>query len=121
MISDRISNNIPSLMKILNMVPILMHLCSFISNWSVCKLHKAARHPMKCDIIYDIKLFRTVYRRIYCRKFFMLSNQTLCYKIKCIRMWIVISYSSIGLMRTFRIPFSKIQSSIPFSECKRGQ
>ena len=35
-----------------------------------CKPHKAARHPTKCDVINDVKLFRTVYRRIYCRKFF---------------------------------------------------
>ena len=36
MISERISDDIPPQMKILNMViPILMHFCSFISNWSV--------------------------------------------------------------------------------------
>ena len=35
-----------------------------------CKPHKAARHPIKCDVINDVKLFPTVYRRIYCRKFF---------------------------------------------------
>ena len=51
-----------------------------------CKMHKAARHPTKCDIINDIKLFPTVYRRIYCCKFLTLSNQTLRYKSKCIRM-----------------------------------
>ena len=34
-----------------------------------CKPHKAARHPTKCDIINDVKLFRTVYCRIYCHKF----------------------------------------------------
>ena len=42
-ISDRISDNIPPQLKILNMVfPILMHFCKFISNWSVAnriKLH----------------------------------------------------------------------------------
>ena len=26
-----------------------------------CKLHKTARHPSKCDVINDIKLFQTVY------------------------------------------------------------
>ena len=37
---------------LLNMViPILMHFCSFVSNWSV------ACHPTKCDVINDIKLF----------------------------------------------------------------
>ena len=45
-----------------------------------CKPHKGVRHPTKCDIINDVKLFPTVYCRIYCRKFFMLSNQTLHYK-----------------------------------------
>ena len=50
-----------------------------------CKPHKAARHPVKGDIIDDVKLFATVYRRIYCRKFLTLSNQTSRYKCKCIR------------------------------------
>ena len=49
------------------------------------KPHKAACHPKKCDIINDIKLFPRVYRRIYCRKFSTLSNQTSHYKLKCIR------------------------------------
>ena len=35
-ISDRISDDIPPQMKIFNMViPILMHVCSFVSSWSV--------------------------------------------------------------------------------------
>ena len=55
-----------------------------------CKPHKAAHHLTKCDVTNDIKLFPTVYQRIYCRKFLTLSNQTLRYKIKCIR----ISYLS---------------------------
>ena len=46
---------------------------------------KAACHLMKCDIGNEIKLFRTVYRRIDCRKFLTLSNQTSRYKSKCIR------------------------------------
>ena len=37
-----------------------------------CKSHKAARHPTKCDVINDVKLFPTVYHR----KFLTLSNQT---------------------------------------------
>ena len=32
--------------------------------------HNATRHPTKCDVINDVKLFPTVYRRIYCRNFF---------------------------------------------------
>ena len=35
-----------------------------------CKPRKAARHPTKCDVIGDVKLFLTIYRRIYCRNFF---------------------------------------------------
>ena len=50
-----------------------------------CKPHKAARHPTKRDVINDVKLFPTVYRRIYCRKFLTLSNQTSRYKPMCIR------------------------------------
>ena len=40
-----------------------------------CKPHDAARHLMKCDVINDVELFPTVYRRIYCRKCLTLSNQ----------------------------------------------
>ena len=29
-----------------------------------CKLHEAASHPMKYDIINDVKIFRTVYHLI---------------------------------------------------------
>ena len=50
-----------------------------------CKPHKAARYPTKCDVFNDVTLFPTVYRRKYCRKFLTLSNQTSCYKSKCIR------------------------------------
>ena len=35
-----------------------------------CKPRKTVRHPTKCDVINDVKQFQTVYRRIYCRKFF---------------------------------------------------
>ena len=69
-------------MRILNMVnPILFRL-----KLERCKLHNAVRHQTKCDIINDIKLFPTVYRRMYHRKFLMLSNQKSHYKSKCIRM-----------------------------------
>ena len=50
-----------------------------------CKPHKATRHLTKCDVINDVKLFPIVYRRIYCRKFLTLSNQTSRYKLMCIR------------------------------------
>ena len=51
-----------------------------------CKPHKVESHPTICDVIYDVKLFPTVYRRIYCRNFLTLSNQMSRYKIKYIRM-----------------------------------
>ena len=41
MIFNCISNDVPPKMKNLNMViPILMHFCSFVSNWSVASLIK---------------------------------------------------------------------------------
>ena len=63
-------------------IPILMQFCNFISIWSVA----SRTSSNKCDIINDIKFFPTVYRRIYCHKFFMLSNQTPRYKNKSINM-----------------------------------
>ena len=50
-----------------------------------CKPRKAACHPNKCDVTNDVKLFPTLHRRIYCRKFLTLSNQTSRYKFMCIR------------------------------------
>ena len=89
MIFERIYDEISPQMKILNMViPILMRFYSLVSNWSVAsniKPHKGIRHKMKHDVINDVKLFPTVYRSIYCRKFLTLSNQTTRYKSKCIR------------------------------------
>ena len=49
-------------------IPILMGFYSLDSNWSVAsciKPHKCVGHQMKCDVINGIKLFPTVYRRIY--------------------------------------------------------
>ena len=92
MISDRISDDIPPQMKNLNMViPILMRSASLSQiglKLERCKPHKAARHPMKCVVSNDIKLFLTVYRRIYWRKFLTLFKQVLHYKSKCIRILI---------------------------------
>ena len=48
--------------------------------------HKAAHHPLKCDIINEVKLFQTVYcMMIDCSKIWMLSNQMSHYNSKCIR------------------------------------
>ena len=48
------------------------------------KRHRATHHQMKCDVINDVKLFSTVYRRIYSCKFLTLSNHMSCYISKCI-------------------------------------
>ena len=89
MISEHISDDIPPPMNILNMViPILMRFSSLFSNWSFAsrrKPHKGICHQVKCDMINDVKLFPTVYRRIYSRKFLTLSNQMSRYKRKYIR------------------------------------
>ena len=78
MISDRISDDIPPQMKILNMViPVLMHFSRFFfTELERCKQHKPASHPTIYYVIDDIKLLPTVYRRMNCRKFLTLSNQT---------------------------------------------
>ena len=39
------------------------------------KPHKAARQITKCDVINDVKLFPTVYCRLYRSKFLALSNK----------------------------------------------
>ena len=71
MISECISDNKPPQMNILNMVnPHSNAILPFHLKLECCKLHKAAHHRTKCDVINDIKLFPTVYRRIYCHKFF---------------------------------------------------
>ena len=61
----------------------------FYLNFEHSKSHKAAHHPTKCDVINDVKLFPTVYQRIYCCKFLTLSNQTLRDKTKCIRIHVL--------------------------------
>ena len=65
----------PHQIKILNMVISL----------ECCKPHKVTCYPKKCDINNNVKLFLTVYHRIYCGKFLMLFNQMSHYKMKCIR------------------------------------
>ena len=51
MISERISDDIP---------PHSNALLQFRLELKHCKPHKVARHPMKCDVINDVKLFPTV-------------------------------------------------------------
>ena len=104
MISERISYDIPPQMKILNMViPILMHYQHFPFKKTVkmyfvaliCPAAASCIKPLasciyslvnqwKATLGYDVG-FLTVYRRIYCRKFMTLSNQTSLCICKCIR------------------------------------
>ena len=82
MISEHISENIPRQMKNLNFVtPILMQFLQVGLKFERCKPQKAAGHPAICYLINDVRIFPTVYHRIYCRKFLLLSNQTRRYKI----------------------------------------
>ena len=91
MISERITDYIPPQIEILNMDALLQSRLKL----EHCKLHKAARHPTKCDVINDVKLFPSVYCRIYCHKFLRLSNQMSHYKSKCIRIYnyLLLSFS----------------------------
>ena len=63
-----------------------------------CKPHKGVCHPTKCDVINDVKLFQTVYRRIYCRNFLTLSNQTSRYKCKCLRIFLLTLFAKIKVL-----------------------
>ena len=72
-------------------------LMQFHFKFECCKPHKGVSHPTKCDVINDVKLFPTVYRRIYCRKFLTLSNQTSHYKSKCIRIIVICLLLHCGL------------------------
>ena len=99
MIFKRISDDIPPQMKILNMIiPTVMHFCSFVLIWSVASPIKPQVIKTKCDVIDDVKLFPTVYQRIYCRKLLTLSNQTSRYKIKCIRMFLLLMMMMLMMM-----------------------
>ena len=61
MISDCIYDNIPPQMKFfICSYPHSNALLQFPLKLECCKPHKAAPHPMKCDIINDVKLFPTV-------------------------------------------------------------
>ena len=83
MISDCIFDHIPPQIK--NFKYGYPHSNALLQFFAQIEALQAARHPAICDVINDVKLFPTVYRRIYCHKFLMLSNQTSSYKSKCIR------------------------------------
>ena len=86
MISERISIDIPPEINIFNMVILILMHSAVLS-----QIERCARHPTKCDVINDVKLFPTVYRRIYYRIFLVLSNQKLRYKSKCITIYFAVA------------------------------
>ena len=58
-------------------------LCLFIIKaLECCKPFKAAYHLAKCDIINDDNLFPTLYHRIYCCKYWNLSDKNSPYESK---------------------------------------
>ena len=61
-------------------------LLQFYLNFESYMPHKASCHLTRCEVINEVKLLPTVYRRIYCCIFLKLSNQTSRYNSKCIRM-----------------------------------
>ena len=76
MISKCVSDDIPLQMKILNMViPIIMHFCSLVSNWSVAS--RIEPHIIQRNVTY---LIMSNYFRQY------IAGYTVAiYKSKCIR------------------------------------
>ena len=82
MISDRISGDIPPKMKPHSNA--LLQFCLKLNVASQLKPHKAAYHPTKCEVIDDVKLFPTVYRRIP-SQILTISKQTSRHKSKCVR------------------------------------
>ena len=66
MISERISDDIPPQNENCEYgYPHSNVLLHSRLKFECCKPHKAVRHPTKCDVINDVKLFQTVHRRIY--------------------------------------------------------
>ena len=63
MISERISDDIPPQVEILNLVISINAPLQFHLKFEGCKPHKAAHSQKKCDLINEVKLFLTVYRR----------------------------------------------------------
>ena len=69
MISERISDDIPLLMKKIEYCyPHSNALLQFRLEMEHCKAHKVACHSTKCDVFNVFKLFPTSYHWIYFRK-----------------------------------------------------
>ena len=67
-------------------------------------MYKATRQQTQCDVINDVKLFPTIYCRIYCCKFLSLSNQTTRYKSNGIRICIYLMCVVVNSL-TSKVPY----------------
>ena len=83
MISDSISDDIPPQMKIFNMIiPILMHFCSLVSNWSIDHSCKILHFITEIYILKDFRkalicvtcLFHMADLRVFPLSFFILLH-----------------------------------------------
>ena len=88
-------------------IPILMHIYSFPSNWNVAsgiKLHKDVRHPTKCDVFNDVKLFPTVSQDIMSH-ILTLSNQTKASALEFVIMYATLlgPRQQVGELSCFRL------------------
>ena len=89
-ISNCISNRMPTQIKMLNMViPFLMHFNQFCLQLEQCKRHNAARHPTKSNEINDFNIFPSVYRPK--TKLAVLSNKKTMYNIALLLEWIILA------------------------------
>ena len=71
MISDRISDDITPQ----DGYPHSNALLQFRLKLARCKPHNAARHPTKCDVINDVKLFPAVYQDILSQIFGVIQSE----------------------------------------------
>ena len=69
MISERISDDIPPKTSQKENFEYGYPHSNALLLFRLKSVHKVARRQTKCDVIHDVKLFPTVYRRIYCHKF----------------------------------------------------
>ena len=90
----------------------------FCTTRMCCQLCKADVSQWKATLHNDVR-FPTVNRRIYCRKFFMLSNQMLCYIRKCIRMILYKKIMSHWLKKVARILMNHLLSFEPLHKTNK--
>ena len=74
------------------------------------KPYKTARQPTICDVVNDVKLFPTVYHRIYCRIFWRYPIRSRVTKASALEWYIMI-----GNSKKNQVWFKVIYKPIPFS------